>query len=175
MGLILFTMALVAVIALCYIAISPVHADNYEGGQPLTTVGSGVVSGGLYVDASPASFGPTSVTKAFSLPAAAVAQPGRIVWARLYVSVYCGHMQNNYVAMAAVSLDGDGDGTYDTVLDQLLQSLERSYINAALRLTRGNVSQAAKILGVNRTTLYSRMEASEAQDGLPAPIPEKKK
>jgi DNA-binding NtrC family response regulator len=60
-------------------------------------------------------------------------------------------------------------------LDQLLQSLERSYIDAALRLTRGNVSQAAKILGVNRTTLYSRMEATGAQDGLSAPITEKKK
>jgi DNA-binding NtrC family response regulator len=42
-------------------------------------------------------------------------------------------------------------------LDELLQSVERGYIEAALRLTRGNVSQAAKLLGVNRTTLYSRM------------------
>ena len=48
-------------------------------------------------------------------------------------------------------------------LDELLQSLERSYIEAALRLTRGNVSQAAKLLGVNRTTLYSRM--NHPQDG----------
>jgi len=42
-------------------------------------------------------------------------------------------------------------------LDEMLHSLERGYIEAALRLTRGNVSQAAKLLGVNRTTLYSRM------------------
>jgi DNA-binding NtrC family response regulator len=42
-------------------------------------------------------------------------------------------------------------------LDEMLQSVERGYIEAALRLTRGNVSQAAKLLGVNRTTLYSRM------------------
>jgi DNA-binding NtrC family response regulator len=42
-------------------------------------------------------------------------------------------------------------------LDEMLQSLERGYIEAALKLTRGNVSQAAKLLGVNRTTLYSRM------------------
>ena len=46
-------------------------------------------------------------------------------------------------------------------LDQMLKSLERSYIEAALRLTRGNVSQAAKLLGVNRTTLYSRMGSGE--------------
>jgi len=30
---------------------------------------------------------------------------------------------------------------------------------AAMKLTRGNVSQAAKMLGINRTTLYSRMES----------------
>jgi len=46
-------------------------------------------------------------------------------------------------------------------LDQTLKAWERSYIEAALRLTRGNVSQAAKLLGVNRTTLYSRMNSGE--------------
>jgi two-component system nitrogen regulation response regulator GlnG len=49
-------------------------------------------------------------------------------------------------------------------LDQMLLSLERGYIEAALRITRGNVSQAAKLLGVNRTTLYSRMNNPEAKD-----------
>jgi DNA-binding NtrC family response regulator len=46
-------------------------------------------------------------------------------------------------------------------LDQTLKAWERAYIEAALRLTRGNVSQAAKLLGVNRTTLYSRMSTAE--------------
>jgi len=46
-------------------------------------------------------------------------------------------------------------------LDETLKAWERSYIEAALRLTRGNVSQAAKLLGVNRTTLYSRMGTKE--------------
>jgi DNA-binding NtrC family response regulator len=46
-------------------------------------------------------------------------------------------------------------------LDDTLQAWERAYIEAALRLTRGNVSQAAKLLGVNRTTLYSRMSSGE--------------
>jgi DNA-binding NtrC family response regulator len=45
-------------------------------------------------------------------------------------------------------------------LDDTLKAWERSYIEAALRLTRGNVSQAAKLLGINRTTLYSRMDSS---------------
>jgi DNA-binding NtrC family response regulator len=56
-------------------------------------------------------------------------------------------------------------------LDQVLEAVERSYIEAALRLTRGNVSQAAKLLGVNRTTLYSRMDAGEPRGGSPAPLP----
>jgi transcriptional regulator with GAF, ATPase, and Fis domain len=43
-------------------------------------------------------------------------------------------------------------------LDDMLKAWEQGYIEAAMRLTHGNVSQAAKILGINRTTLYSRME-----------------
>ncbi len=43
-------------------------------------------------------------------------------------------------------------------LDQTLQRWERSYVEAALALTNGNLSQAAKLLGIHRTTLYSRMQ-----------------
>ena len=43
-------------------------------------------------------------------------------------------------------------------LDLTLQQIERSYVEAALALTNGNLSQAAKLLGVHRTTLYSRMQ-----------------
>jgi DNA-binding NtrC family response regulator len=50
-------------------------------------------------------------------------------------------------------------GQFD--LDETLKAWERGYIEAALRLTHGNVSQAAKLLGVNRTTLYSRMASGE--------------
>ena len=45
-------------------------------------------------------------------------------------------------------------------LDRLLAETERNYIEAALRLSHGNVSQAARLLGINRTTLYNRMESS---------------
>ena len=44
-------------------------------------------------------------------------------------------------------------------LTDTLKGLESSYIDAAMEIAHGNVSQAAKLLGVNRTTLYSRMEA----------------
>jgi len=51
-------------------------------------------------------------------------------------------------------------------LDQTLKAWERGYIEAALRLTRGNVTQAAKLLGINRTTLYSRMAGQGAENPL---------
>ena len=51
-------------------------------------------------------------------------------------------------------------------LDQTLKAWERAYIEAALRLTRGNVTQAAKLLGINRTTLYSRMTDKGAENPL---------
>jgi DNA-binding NtrC family response regulator len=44
-------------------------------------------------------------------------------------------------------------------LDQLLKELERSYVEAALELTHGNLSKAARMLGMHRTTLYSRMQS----------------
>ncbi len=46
-------------------------------------------------------------------------------------------------------------------LDSVLKSWERAYLNAAMEITHGNLSQASKLLGVNRTTLYSRMNTLE--------------
>lgn len=44
-------------------------------------------------------------------------------------------------------------------LDSMLRNWEDAYIEAARRLTNGNISQAARLLGINRTTLYDRIEA----------------
>jgi len=49
-------------------------------------------------------------------------------------------------------------------LDRLLAATERGYIEAALKLAHGNVSQAARLLGLHRTTLYNRMESSARED-----------
>jgi DNA-binding NtrC family response regulator len=49
-------------------------------------------------------------------------------------------------------------------LDRMLQNWERSYIDAALFLTHGNLAKAARLLGLHRTTLYSRMQAKERED-----------
>ena len=46
-------------------------------------------------------------------------------------------------------------------LDQHLREQEACYIGAALELASGNISEAAKLLGINRTTLHSRMGAHE--------------
>lgn len=48
-------------------------------------------------------------------------------------------------------------------LERTLKLSEQAYIEAALSLAQGNVSQAAKLLGINRTTLYSRMETMERE------------
>jgi len=47
----------------------------------------------------------------------------------------------------------------DFKLDEVLKRWERCFVEAALSLTNGNLSQAAKRLGVHRTTLYSRMQS----------------
>ena len=44
-------------------------------------------------------------------------------------------------------------------LDFTLRQWERGYIDAALALTHGNLSRAAKLLGIHRTTLYSRIQS----------------
>ncbi len=43
-------------------------------------------------------------------------------------------------------------------LDDKLSSWERKYINYALLKANGNLSKAARMLGINRTTLYSRLQ-----------------
>jgi len=49
----------------------------------------------------------------------------------------------------------------DFNLDRHLHELEGGYIAAALELASGNISEAAKLLGINRTTLHSRMGSHE--------------
>ena len=63
----------------------------------------------------------------------------------------------NVVEQAIMHLERDRQFN----LDAMLTAWERGYIEAALRLAKGNVSQAAKILGINRTTLYSRMGSED--------------
>ena len=43
-------------------------------------------------------------------------------------------------------------------LDEKVSTWERKYINHALSKCNGNLSKAARLLGINRTTLYSRLQ-----------------
>ena len=48
------------------------------------------------------------------------------------------------------------DSAFD--LDRLLKTVEKEAIDLAMREHQGNVSKAAEMLGINRTTLYGRMD-----------------
>jgi two-component system nitrogen regulation response regulator GlnG len=53
-------------------------------------------------------------------------------------------------------------------LDATLKALEQSYLDAAIEIAQGNMSQAAKLLGISRGTLYGRLESagrSAAKEG----------
>ncbi|HSN41164.1 MAG TPA: sigma-54 dependent transcriptional regulator [Burkholderiales bacterium] len=54
-------------------------------------------------------------------------------------------------------------------LDATLQQWERGYVEAALMITQGNLTQAAKLLGIHRTTLYSRMQTYANPGDKPQP------
>lgn len=49
-------------------------------------------------------------------------------------------------------------------LDRMLAGWERAFVEAALVLTGHNLTQAARLLGVRRTTLYSRMQHFQTCD-----------
>ena len=55
-----------------------------------------------------------------------------------------------------IARDRLDDGDFD--LDRHLAEIERTYVRAARDLAGGNLSRAAKLLNVNRTTLYSKIE-----------------
>jgi DNA-binding NtrC family response regulator len=48
-------------------------------------------------------------------------------------------------------------------LDDYLRDWERRYVTLALEMSNGNLSRAARLLGVNRTTLYSRIQRLSIQ------------
>jgi len=98
---------LAALLLLCLIGTAA--ADNYVGGQVLTTVKTGTVSGGLYMDDDISGPYVDDLTKTFS----PIPNVDSIQWARLYVSAYSGHMQESRHFEVTTYLDGDNDGDWD--------------------------------------------------------------
>ncbi len=100
----MLTGMLVLMAALAMVA--PAAADPYLGGDPLTNVQDGTVSGGLWFDAHPGFA--TSAQKTFTLP-----DHTNITWARLYIAVYLGNMKNNYRGNVTIDIDADGNSIYE--------------------------------------------------------------
>ena len=67
-------------------------------------------------------------------------------------------------ADTVVSLDVGGDGElYHPARDRVLADFERRYLTTLLNRANGNMSKAARIAGVDRTTLYRLMEKQGMQ------------
>jgi DNA-binding NtrC family response regulator len=69
------------------------------------------------------------------------------------------------VATSSLKIDDSGDDEHIVTqlasagfqLDDEVAEMERRYITVALNMSNGNLSKAARLLGVNRTTLYSKV------------------
>ena len=68
--------------------------------------------------------------------------------------------------LVAIAL-GDLQNRRDFNLDATLHMWEEAYIEAAQQLARNNMSQAARLLGVNRTTLYNRIDTLAREKRIP--------
>ncbi len=69
--------------------------------------------------------------------------------------------------LVAIALN-DIQSRHNFNLDATLRLWEEAYIEAARQLAHDNMSQAARLLGVNRTTLYNRIETLAREKRLPA-------
>jgi len=123
-----------AVLLLCLALIpATVSADGID----LVTVGSGTVSGGLWSDpgvmwnTSWPSTGGVEVTKAYALPAY-----DDLEWARLYLTVYIGSTSEAKQTTIDIAIDGDGDGTFDPLAQESLNSTDIGVIPGKPHITR---------------------------------------
>ncbi len=75
----------------------------------------------------------------------------------------------NLAGMAELVLLAANDirSGHDFNLDATLHRWEEAYIEAARQMAHGNMSQAARLLGVNRTTLYNRIETLARENDVP--------
>lgn len=69
--------------------------------------------------------------------------------------------------LIAIALN-DIQSRHNFNLDATLRLWEEAYIEAAQQLAHNNMSQAARLLGVNRTTLYNRIETLAREKRTPA-------
>lgn len=69
-----------------------------------------------------------------------------------------------YVTAADLDLPGDGDDAADVInLKTVREMADRTAIRRAIARTQGNISSAAKMLGISRPTLYDLMKSYDIQ------------
>lgn len=104
-------------------------------GISLTTVQSGQVSGGLWCDPgivwNGSATGGEIVEWTYSLP-----EFESIVWARLYIAEYCGHMSEAKPTYANIDFDGDGDGVYSDLANEYVNSTDMGVIPGSPHISR---------------------------------------
>jgi len=89
--------------------------------------------------------------------------PGQTVKPEVLKREMSGHQRNNGASSSENWLN---HALHDTEfqLDRLLKTVEKEAIDLAMREHGGNVSKAAEMLGINRTTLYGRMDRLEDRE-----------
>jgi DNA-binding NtrC family response regulator len=83
--------------------------------------------------------------------------------ARVSLTALEAELDSDAESFDADTLEAIGSGSFR--LDDILNAWEQRYIDAALRLADGNLSEAARLLGVNRTTLYSKIQRLSKEKG----------
>jgi DNA-binding NtrC family response regulator len=81
---------------------------------------------------------------------------------------FIGEQKQQAAAAESVSLDIDGSPgeSYHAARERLLSAFERRYLTRLVQQAGGNMSKAARIAGVDRTTLYRLMERHGLERGL---------
>lgn len=118
---------LLGALVLLFAIASPAAADPYLGGVPLITANGtyGTVTGDLWFDAYPGfdQAYPDPVHWETTLPC----DPDDIVWARLYVDTYIGHMENNYPQNVTTEFNGSGS-SYETLGSESMNTEYKFYL-----------------------------------------------
>jgi PKD repeat protein len=107
-------------------------------GISLTTVQSGQVSGGLWCDpgivwnsTTPSGNTGEVVERTYALP-----DFESVTWARLYISEYCAATSGAQPTYAKIDFDGDGDGIYNDLADEYINSADMGIIPGSPHITR---------------------------------------
>jgi DNA-binding NtrC family response regulator len=65
---------------------------------------------------------------------------------------------SDYMSEGWPASGGDEPGRYHETRERVIARFEKDYLTRILRETEGNVSEAARVAGVNRATLYRLLE-----------------